>query len=116
MTRTAFPTELLTQSTARRLAYFKACTIAHPRLQLTDQALRDAITEPTGELLVFFFGPTGIGKTTVLSRLKQQVIEERRKQMERDPGWMPITGMEAMSPERGENRRRRSRACLITAI
>lgn len=102
MTETAFPTGLLAQSTAKRLAYFKACTIAHPRLQEADQALREAITEPTGELIVFFFGPTGVGKTTVLSRLKQQVVEERRKQMERDPGWMPIVGMEAMSPERGD--------------
>jgi hypothetical protein len=102
MTQTAFPTELLTQPTAKRLAYFKACTIAHPRLQLADQALRDAIGEPTGELLVFFYGPTGVGKTTVLSRLKQQIIEDRRKEMERDPGWMPVVGMEAMSPERGD--------------
>jgi len=102
MTQTAFPEELLTKPTAKRLAYFKACTIAHPRLQAADQALRNAIDEPTGELIVFLYGPTGVGKTTVLGRCKQQLIEERRKEMKRDPGWMPIVGMEAMSPERGD--------------
>ena len=102
MTKTAFPQELLAKSTAKRLAYFKACTIAHPRLQAADQALRNAIEEPAGELLVFLYGPTGVGKTTVLGRCKQQVIDAQRKEMERDQGWMPIVGMEAMSPERGD--------------
>ena len=60
MSQTAFPPELLTQPATKRLAYFKACTIAHPRLQLADQALCNAIVEPTGELLVFFYGPTEI--------------------------------------------------------
>jgi len=102
MNQPAFPLELLTQSTAKRLDYFKSCTIAHPRLHEADQALRVAISEPTGELLVFFYGPTGVGKTTVLNRCKRQIIEERRKEMEDDPGWVPIVGMEAVSPERGD--------------
>ena len=86
MTQRAFPTDLLTQTPATRLAYFKACTIAHPRLQEVDQALQEAISEPTGALLVFFYGPTGVGKTTVLQRCQQQTMEERRAEMERDPG------------------------------
>lgn len=102
MNQPAFPLELLTQSTAKRLDYFKSCTIAHPRLHEADQALRAAISEPTGELLVFFYGPTGVGKTTVLNRCKRQIIEERRKEMEDDPGWFPVVGMEAISPERGD--------------
>jgi len=102
MNQPAFPLELLTQSTAKRLDYFKSCTIAHPRLHEADQALRVAISEPTGELLVFFYGPTGVGKTTVLNRCKRQIIEERRKEMEDDPGWVPVVGMEAVSPERGD--------------
>ena len=59
MTQRGFPPELLTQAPATRLAYFKACTIAHPRLQEADQALQEAISEPTGALLVFFYSPTG---------------------------------------------------------
>ena len=102
MNQPAFPLELLTQSAAKRLDYFKSCTIAHPRLHEADQALRAAISEPTGELLVFFYGPTGVGKTTVLNRCKRQIIEERRKEMEDDPGWVPVVGMEAVSPERGD--------------
>ena len=102
MTQRAFPPELLTQAPATRLAYFKACTIAHPRLQAADQALQEAISEPAGALLVFFYGPTGVGKTTVLQRRRQQIIDERRTEMERDPGWMPIVGVEAIAPERGD--------------
>ncbi len=101
MSQTAFPSELLSQSTVQRLDYFKACTIAHPRLQEVDRTLREAIREPTGALLVFFYGPTGVGKTTVLRRCMQQIIEERREEMERDLSWIPILGVEAISPERG---------------
>jgi hypothetical protein len=102
MNQPAYPLELLTQSTAKRLDYFKSCTIAHPRLHESDQALRAAISEPTGELLIFFYGPTGVGKTTVLNRCRRQIIEERRKEIEGDPGWIPVVSMEAVSPERGD--------------
>lgn len=102
MPQRAFPPELLRQSAATRLAYFKACTIAHPRLQEVDQALREAISEPAGALLVFFYGPTGVGKTTVLQRRRQQITQEWRADMARDPGWMPIVGVEAIAPERGD--------------
>src|SRR5262245_59580100 len=98
----SFPPELLTKSTAKRLDYFKACTIAHPRLQEADQALRAAISEPTGELLILFYGPTGVGKTTVVGRCMRRIIEERRKEMEENPGYVPVVGMEAISPERGD--------------
>jgi len=102
MTQHVFPAELLTPAPATRLAYFTTCTIAHPRLQEAEQALREAISEPTGALLVFFYGPTGVGKTTVLQRRRQQITEERRAEMERDPGWRPMVGMEAIAPERGD--------------
>jgi len=101
MSQTAFPSELLSQSVTQRLDYFKACTIAHSRLQEVAQELRDAMREPAGELIVFLYGPTGVGKTTVLSRCMQQIIEERREEMENDPSWIPVLGVEAISPERG---------------
>jgi Cdc6-like AAA superfamily ATPase len=85
MSQTAFPSELLSQSVTQRLDYFKACTIAHSRLQEVAQELRDAMREPAGELIVFLYGPTGVGKTTVLRRCMQQIIEERREEMENDP-------------------------------
>jgi len=102
MSQPAFPPARLTQAPAARLAYLKTCTIAHPRLQEVDQALREAISEPTGALLIFFYGPTGVGKTTVLQRRRQQIIAERRTEMDRDPGWVPIVGVEAIAPERGD--------------
>mgnify|MGYP001159352168 CR=1 FL=1 len=102
MSQRVFPPDLLTQSPAARLAYFTACTIAHPRLQEADQALREAISAPTGALLVFFYGPTGVGKTTVLQRRQQQMTDEQRAALEGDPGWMPIVRMEAIAPERGD--------------
>jgi energy-coupling factor transporter ATP-binding protein EcfA2 len=101
MSPTAFPSELLSQSVTQRLDYFKACTIAHSRLQEVAQELRDAMREPAGELIVFIYGPTGVGKTTVLRRCMQQIIEERREEMENDPSWVPVLGVEAISPERG---------------
>lgn len=48
--------------------------IAHPHLITADQAVREAIRETGGALLIFVCGPPGVGKTT----LKNQVIRKER--------------------------------------
>ena len=70
MPKYAFPPELLEQSPEARLGYFKSFTIAHPLLREADAALKQAIQEPTGWSLIFVYGPTGVGKTTLRRRVE----------------------------------------------
>lgn len=92
--QTEFPPELLSQPPAARLAYFQQKVVAHPHLKETHHQLWRAIQQPGGASLIFVFGPTGVGKTTLRCRLEQQLWEAGRAAIERDPGHIPVVGLE----------------------
>lgn len=92
--QTEFPLELLSQPLDARLKYFQGKVVAHPRLKETHQQLWQAIQQPTGTSLIFVFGPTGVGKTTLRCRLEQQLWEAGQVAIEQDPGHIPVVGLE----------------------
>ncbi|HAJ61778.1 MAG TPA: AAA family ATPase [Cyanobacteria bacterium UBA8543] len=94
-----FPPELLSLPVAQRIAYFNDYTMAHPRLVEAFVDLKRAIYQAPGVSLIFVFGPTGVGKTTLLRRLIQKITSATLPELEVDKGQMPIVGIEAMSPE-----------------
>ena len=81
----AFPPDLLQQSPEARLGYFKSFTIAHPLLREADAALKQAIQEPTGWSLIFVYGPTGVGKTTLRRRVEKHLRESMVEALLRTP-------------------------------
>ncbi len=94
-----FPLTLLKQPTIDRIAYFKHYTIPHPALLKAAQKLMGAIDEPAGVSLMFLFGPTGVGKTTLLRRITQKLIAAALPVLEQDKGCIPIAGVEVATPE-----------------
>lgn len=92
--QTEFPPELLSQSPAARLTYFRDKVVAHPHLKDIHRQLWQAIQQPGGVSLILVFGPTGVGKTTLRCRLEQQLWEAGRSMMEQDPGHIPVVGLE----------------------
>lgn len=95
----AFPPELLNQSPDARLGYFKSLTIAHPLLRDADVALKQAIHEPAGWSLIFVYGPTGVGKTTLRRRVEQDLKESMTEALRQDPGMIPVVSIEAPAPD-----------------
>lgn len=95
----AFPPELLEQSPEARLDYFKSVTIAHPLLRDADAALKQALQEPAGWSLIFVYGPTGVGKTTLRRRIEKHLKESMIEALRRDPGMMPVVSLEAPAPD-----------------
>ena len=95
----AFPPDLLQQSPEARLGYFKSFTIAHPLLREADAALKQAIQEPTGWSLIFVYGPTGVGKTTLRRRVEKHLKESMIEALRQDPGIMPVVSLEAPAPD-----------------
>ena len=101
-TKHAFPPALLEQPAQARLDYFKAYTVAHPALIRADQAVWHALREPAGALLVFVFGPTGVGKTTLLAHVEKRLLERAGPRLEQDPGYLPVVRLESVAPAVGQ--------------
>jgi hypothetical protein len=65
------PVDLLAQPPSVRIQYFKDFTIAHPLLVEAKDRLLEAITESAPNSLVIVLGPTGVGKPTLLAKIRQ---------------------------------------------
>jgi energy-coupling factor transporter ATP-binding protein EcfA2 len=93
-----FPRALLYQPASARLDYFKNYTVAHPALSAADKAVWNALREPAGASLIFVCGPTGVGKTTLLSHLEKRLIEQALPRLERDQGHLPVVRVDVVAP------------------
>jgi hypothetical protein len=96
-----FPTDLLKRPLEERLAHFRAYTLAHPLLVEAKDKLMAAISESEPNSLVFVFGPTGVGKTTLRIKVEQVITDDLRPGLEQDRGRIPVVGVEAVAPESG---------------
>jgi energy-coupling factor transporter ATP-binding protein EcfA2 len=94
----SFPRELFDQPKEARLDYFKTYTIAHPLLDQADKAVWNALREPAGAVLVFVFGPTGIGKTTLLAHIEKRLVEAALLRMQEDQNHVPVLRLDAVAP------------------
>ena len=98
MTAAHFPPALLAAPWVERLRYFKDYTVSHPRLRQADTALWRAIQEPAGSSLVFVYGLTGVGKTTLRQHIAERLLRGRDPATPR----LPVVGLEAVAPEAGK--------------
>jgi len=98
MAQHGFPRELLEQTPSARLDYFKGYTIAHPALSGAFNAVWNALREPASALLIFVFGPTGVGKTTLLAHIEKRLIEQALPMLEQDRSHLPVVKLEAVAP------------------
>ncbi|MFG0215288.1 AAA family ATPase [Brevibacillus porteri] len=96
-----FPIELLNQDVGERINYFNAFTISHPILKQVYEELVQSINNPGSKSFIFVYGPSGVGKTTLFSRLIKRVINDSLELLENDPGRLPIVGLRAIAPETG---------------
>jgi hypothetical protein len=94
-----FPRELLQQPIAERIAYFENYVMPHPQLSEVARELVHAIHQPAGASLILVYGPTGVGKSTLLRKIIKDLIEAALPLMEIDKGYIPVASIEAMAPE-----------------
>jgi energy-coupling factor transporter ATP-binding protein EcfA2 len=88
-------------SRQEKIAQFSAYTVVHPHLRLAYEDFLDAIRNPGGASLVFLFGPTGVGKTTLLRQIVKVLIEKYSREIETNSDYFPVATVEAVAPESG---------------
>ena len=82
------PVDLLAQPPSVRIQYFKDFAIAHPLLVEAKDRLLEAIMESAPNSLVIVLGPTGVGKTTLLAKIRQLLRPRPRvRQQQSLAGW-----------------------------
>jgi AAA domain len=105
-----FDSALLTQSEAKRLAWFEhQCLIGHARLEQSCDAILQTICSPgEGEdfarlaTMVLIIGPARVGKTTLIAELQKRLLVRASGRMLRDPSHRPFVSVSA--PEEGSGR------------
>jgi hypothetical protein len=99
MTEEGFPREILNLTVNDRVDYFSKFIMSHPILKTVFDELMLMLYQAGGPSLIFLLGPTGVGKSTLLARLVEKVLEKTLVKMQINPGYIPIAGVLAISPE-----------------
>ena len=92
-------TGLLAQPPSARIRHFKDFAVAHTLLVEAKDRLLEAITESASNSLIIVMGPTGVGKTTLLAKIRQLLSAEALAGETPDPAWLPVVTVEATPPE-----------------
>jgi hypothetical protein len=100
------------ESAQSQLKQFKEYAISHPQLAQVDMLLMGAIREPAGFAHVLVYGPSGVGKTTMIRqitrRLNGTTVEQNGSHGSRESGYrngnvspMPLLLVETRPPDGG---------------
>ena len=93
--------EPLDSATRTRLESFQRYTAAHPHLVAAKDALLSAIQFGEPNSIVMLFGPTGVGKTTLLRRVENLLINKAATDADALPWRLPVVTVEAVAPDSG---------------
>lgn len=88
----------LSRAALTRIREFEAFRIGHPRLLDADRDLRELVEHPSGSAVLFVYGPTGAGKTTLIERVKQQIHNGMASELRADPSRIPSLVIRAPAP------------------
>jgi AAA domain-containing protein len=86
----------MTPETRTHVEGFKAVKVKHPRLEEVDQQVTQAIDEHTGYTHLLLYGPSGVGKSTVIRRIAERFCAEEPHQAR-----VPVVLIEARPSDTG---------------
>lgn len=98
MSKDKFPIELLSKSKDDRYGYFQNLTIAHPILTEVRDLVWNCIRGDESTKILLVFGPTGVGKTTLIRSLQKLITEYAQEEINNNPHHIPEVCIEAQMP------------------
>lgn len=93
------PPDVLAQPPSVRVQFFKDVAIAHPLLVEAKDRLIDAIMESEPNSIAIVLGPTGVGKTTLLAKIRQLLSAKAAAEAKPESGHLGVVTIEATPPE-----------------
>jgi AAA domain len=96
-----FPPALLQADKKSRRKYFADLVIRHPLLVESFEAVSTEIQQADPGSLIFVFGPTGAGKSTLAQKVKEQVTADVLAELCEDRGRYPIVMTELWAQDTG---------------
>jgi AAA domain-containing protein len=96
-----FSRKLLTKTDQERFGYFRDKKISHELLNQAKAELEEAIASAEQDWLIFAYGPTGVGKSTLGDIVARQIIEARWELLKQDLEWIPAVHVEMPAPPGG---------------
>jgi hypothetical protein len=94
----AFPRELLTADIHAKINYFHGQMIGHPYQADAKKRLLSAIEYVDRDSLIFVYGPSGVGKSTLRENVMGTIIANLLPELKVDLGRIPIVGLELPAP------------------
>lgn len=96
-----FSSDLLEKSSIERVNYFNDFTVAHPFFMVAYKTLLKRIINPSTKSIFLVYGPSGVGKSTLIRKVAEKIINDLMERIKNNPGFIPITGIEARAPDKG---------------
>ena len=91
----------LSVSAQKKLARFKEYAVSHPQLTLVDHIVMRAILEPAGFAHVLVYGPSGVGKTTMIRQIAKRLNDTCANSGNGQSTPMPLLLLETRPPDGG---------------
>lgn len=103
MMKETFPKSLLNESNKERISYFINYTAKHPLLEKATAELFQAIDSQVGDTIIFVYGPTGVGKTTLCKEAVKRIIAKKLTNPDfDDTKHVPVAFLTSSTPEKGQ--------------
>jgi hypothetical protein len=96
-----FVRQQLAEPWRARLTCFQRYTVAHPKLIDAKERLVAALHNSEPNSLVFVFGPTGVGKTTLRLKTEQILTEDLYEELQQDRSRLAVVSVEAVASASG---------------
>lgn len=71
----SFPEEILQESVANKLKYFKDVIVPHRNIKVILEQLVKSAIEPDDALVYLVFGVTGVGKSRLKAEFKKRLLK-----------------------------------------
>lgn len=96
--KSAVPKEIMAASVEERIGYFEKYGVSHTNIASAFEKTMDAIHSARGPRVIIVAGPTGVGKSRLVSRIYRTILEENQQAMIDEPDLIPVLSGNAIAP------------------